>query len=152
MFPVIVDRCKTRCCTTYNEHYNALSVTDAQLRDYTQEAWAIAIVWAQHAQMQLGMMLLLDLDGEENDLLMMLIPWYELSRQFVLRIQEIDSLLMDVTPEQVFPRRGEQISKNRSFNLMDPQWCNIHFKGNIISKFFELDLLSKEWYLASFQE
>jgi len=102
--------------------------------------------------MQLGMMLLLDLDGEENDLLMMLIPWYELSRQFVLRIQEIDSLLMDVTPEQVFPRRGEQISKNRSFNLMDPQWCNIHFKGNIISKFFELDLLSKEWYLASFQE
>ena len=69
--------------------------------------------------MQLCMTLLLDLDGEENDLFMMLIHWYELSRQRVLRAQEIDSLLMDITPEQVHPRRGEQISKKSSFNLMD---------------------------------
>jgi len=49
MVPVIVSRCKTRHHTTYNEHYNALSASHAQLRDYTQEARAVTIVQAQHA-------------------------------------------------------------------------------------------------------
>ena len=67
-------------------------------------------------QMQLHMMLLLDLDGEENDLFMMLIHRYELSRQFLLRETRflthcwLISLQNKFIPEEQnrFPRIGFQ--------------------------------------------
>jgi len=123
-------RRKAKRNTTYRERYNALSALEVYMRDKIQKLWTLIALQLKTIEQMLMVSIMLELDHDGDFFIILFMLWNHCVHSCNF-FQQLDNLLMEITPDQVVPRLNPP-NRHRTFDLLHEGWCYQHTQFRVV--------------------